>query len=433
MMAISKFLFAMIGASLAFLIVTTNHSIAQYIHAGHQPPQPAFQGQTRAPIADQSPLVDISVIADKLYLPFGIATLPNGNLLISEITGRLSLIKADGTINKPITGLPPIRGYWYMGLMDVILDPDFENNRLVYFSYFAPPKGESGNGMHQTTKEWGDAYARTTALHDEWKIKSEEEKDKNPFDTRHIGRGTLSPDESRIENFEVIFEVGARRMTFGSDGKLYVTTWGGKGGPQDPTTLDSKMIRINPDGSIPNDNPFVGNKDVHDAIYAFGFRDPSGVALNPSSGDVWTIEHGPQGGDEINIMKPGANYGWPIITYGREYGDDALPVGEGISAKEGLEQPTYFWNPNIAPSSIMFYTGHLFPKWKGNLFATTLKTRNLVRLELSGNHVTAEERLISHFDERIRTAKQGIDGAIYMVTDSKENGQLIKITPKKKE
>jgi glucose/arabinose dehydrogenase len=161
-----------------------------------------------------------------------------------------------------------------------------------------------------------------------------------------------------------------------------------------------------------------------------GFRDPSGTALNPETGKVWTIEHGPYGGDELNEMRPGANYGWPVITYGKQHSEGHPPYGDGISQKEGMEQPLYFWNPNIAPSSILFYTGDLFPDWKGNLFATSLRTHNISRLELSGNNVVAEERLIGHFGERLRTLKQGYDGALYAVTDSRTNGQLIKITPK---
>lgn len=256
-----------------------------------------------------------------------------------------------------------------MGLMDVILHPDFENNRLVYFSYFAPPQGERGNGIHESTAEWAKAYLDTTALHDEWKVKDEDFKSGNPFDRRYIGRGRLADDEMSIENFENIFEVGARRMTFGADGKLWVTTWGTEEA-QDQTKLGSKMLRLNYDGSIPDDNPFIGNEYVPDAIYASGFCDPSGTALNPETHEVWTIEHGPQGGDKINVMRAGTNYG-------RDYDDAGTPIGEGLSAKPGYEQPLYFWNPNIAPSSIMFY-----------------------------------------------------DGALYIVTDSWENGQLIKLTPR---
>lgn len=415
--------------SLFITIIFTSPLHAQQVFPGNEPPTPAFAGQTRAPIADQSTLVDLTVVKDDLYLPWGLAALPSGNMLMTEMTGRLSLVKADGSVHHNLTGLPPVRGYWYMGLMDVILHPDFADNRLVYFSYFAPPQGEDGNGLHETTAQWGDAYAATTALHDEWKVKDESFRAENPFDRRYIGRGRLSDDEMSIENFKNIFEVGGRRMTFGADGKLWITTWGTEQS-QDPKTLGSKMLRLNDDGSIPTDNPFVGDDSTHDAIYAMGFRDPSGTALNPATDEVWTIEHGPQGGDEINVMKPGANYGWPVITYGREYGDEGLPIGEGLSAKPGYEQPLYFWNPNIAPSSIMFYTGDLFPKWKGNAFATSLKGRHLARLVLFGNNVVAEERLIEHFGERPRTAKQGADGAIYIVTDSRENGQLIKLTPK---
>ncbi|MCP5381007.1 MAG: PQQ-dependent sugar dehydrogenase [Kordiimonadaceae bacterium] len=413
-----------------FFSGATSLANAQHVFPGLEPPAPAYPGQTRAPIADQSSPVELKVLKDGLYLPWGIAPLPSGNILMTEMTGRLSVVAPDGSSMKMVSGLPPIRGYWYMGLMDVLLDPDFEKNRMVYFSYFGPPEGENGNGLHGSTKEWGDAYKATTALHDEWKEKDEAYKKAHPFDRRFIGRGRLSDDETKIENFENIFEVGGRRMTFGADGKLWITTWGSDSDPQNPKTLGSKMIRINKDGSIPEDNPFVGNDEVPDAIYAMGFRDPSGTALNPESGVVWEIEHGPQGGDEINIMKAGANYGWPIITYGREYGDEGKVICEGLSAKEGYEQPIYFWNPNIAPSSMLFYTGDLFPKWKGNLFATSLKGRQLTRLVLGGNNVIAEERLIEHFGERLRTVKQGYDGALYIVTDSAENGQLIRLTPR---
>ena len=203
------------------------------------------------------------------------------------------------------------------------------------------------------------------------------------------------------------------------------------GGPEDmPQRLDSpngKVLRINPDGTIPDDNPWVGEPGVHPALYARGFRDPQGVAFHPDTGALWTIENGPRGGDELNIVRPGRNYGWPVITYGRNY--NTKPIGDGISALEGMEQPVYFWNPSIAPSDFTFYTGDLFPQWKGNVLIAAMAGEHLARLELVGDRIVAEERILLGREHRFKDVRQDAAGAIYVITDA-EDGLLLRLTPK---
>ncbi len=372
-------------------------------------PLPAHVGQTRAPLANQSTRLFIDVVASGLDGAFGLAILPSGQILVSETQGNLRVIERDGTVSAPLGGMPRIMPFSQngaQGLHDIALHPDFERNRLVYFVYSAPPRGVSA----------------AVALGD---IEGEPR--------RLIGRARLSPAADRLSNVEELFEVAARRIVFANDGTLFITTVAAGDAErhlaQDMLSLAGKVLRINADGSIPDDNPFVGNDAVHPAVYSSGHRDLSGAAIHPRTGELWTIEHGPRGGDELNVIRPGRNYGWPVITYGRNY--DETPVGEGLTALDGMEQPLYFWVPSIAPSSLMFYSGDLFPEWHGNALIGTLSGEHMARLELVGERVAAEERLLVGREQRIRSVAQGPDGAVYLLASGvREPSDLLRLRPK---
>lgn len=345
---------------------------------------------------------NLEVVIDNLRSPWGMAFLPGGNLLVTERPGRLRLIEDWKLVENPVSGLPKIREIGQGGLLDITLHPDFENNQLIYLSF----AGED-DGLYGT----------------------------------EVLRGRL--DGMSLVDTEVIFRAmpkrsGGRhfgsRLLFDDNGKLYIslgdrgasTSTGYKQPAQQTGNHLGSLIRINDDGSIPKDNPFTGKPGAQPEIFTYGNRNMQGMALNPVTGDVWTHEHGPQGGDEINIMQPGANYGWPVITYGVNYGIGSK-IGEGTH-KVGMEQPVYKWVPSIAPSGMMFYNADKFPQWKGDLFVGSLKFSLLVRLELEGNKVMDEERLIANEHGRIRTVTQGPDGYIYLLTDS-PRGKLLRITP----
>ena len=267
-------------------------------------PQPAYAGQTRAPLATQSPRLIVTTLTTDLFNPFGLQWLPDGRMLVTESVGRMRIVDSNGTLTEPIEGLPPIWAVGFNGLHDLALDPGYAESRYIYFSYAAPPEGS-------TIPDSEEAFAETAR--------------------RLVARAQLSEDEARLEDVEVIFEATVRRLAFGPDGKLYMTTQAAqaqRANAQDMSHLGGKVLRINPDGSIPEDNPWVGDDSVHDAVFANGLRDPSGAAFNPGTRELWTVEHGPRGGDEINIVRAGRNYGWPIITYGREY--DEAPLGDRL-------------------------------------------------------------------------------------------------------
>ncbi|MDX1498172.1 MAG: PQQ-dependent sugar dehydrogenase, partial [Salinisphaeraceae bacterium] len=296
---------------------------------------------------------------------------------------------------QQITGLPEIKARGQGGLMDVVLHPDFAKNRWVYLSYSEP--GEDGLG---------------TA----------------------VGRGKL--EGNQLSNWETLFRLHpktSKRQHFGSrivfDGKgyMYITTGdrGERERSQDLADSAGTVIRLHDDGRIPKDNPFVGKKNARPDIYSYGHRNQQGAALHPESGVLWTHEHGPQGGDELNIIRPGVNYGWPVITYGEEYGT-GFTIGE--THQEGMAQPIHYWVPSIAPSGMVFYTGKQFPEWQGNLFIGSLKFRLLVRLELDGDKVVGEHRLLQNRLGRIRDVRQGPDGYLYLLTDE-DDGQLVRLKP----
>lgn len=343
----------------------------------------------------QAGSIAVVTVADGLEQPWGLAFLPDGRMLVTEKEGRLRLVSPDGTLSEPLGGVPEVYDNGQGGLLDVALDPDFAANQLAYLS-FAEPGGEGG----------GTAVARGK-----------------------LGAG-------RLENVEVIWRQQPKldsgqhfgsRLVFLRDGTLIVTL-GDRNQRQyipDMKAQIGKLVRINRDGSIPEDNPFVGNADYSPDIYSLGHRNVQGATVHPDTGELWTVEHGARGGDEINTPKPGKDYGWPVIAYGREYSGEK--IGEG-TAKPGLEQPVYYWDPSIAPSGMTFYTGDKFPAWKGNLFVGALKFQLLARLEVEGNRVVKEERLLEGMGERIRDVVQGPDGYLYLLTDE-DDGRILRLEP----
>ena len=334
--------------------------------------------------------VRVTTVAGGLEHPWGLAFLPGGGMLVTERPGRLRLVSAAGAVSEPLSGVPKVDARGQGGLLDVALDPDFGRNRFVYLSYSEP--GEGGN---------------STA----------------------VARGTLSDDARALVNVRVIFsqkpKVSSRlhfgsRLVFDRAGNLFVAL-GERSEPQFRTRaqdLDShigKVVRIRPDGSVPPDNPFVGRKGALPEIWSYGHRNSQGAALHPVTGALWISEHGPRGGDEINIPQPGRNYGWPVVSYGVNY--DGTSVGTGEKRAEGMEDPIYQWTPVIAASGMAFYTADTVPGWRGSLFNGGLVCNCAVRLELDGTRVTHEERLFKDLGKRIRDVRQGPDGALYLLTD----------------
>lgn len=370
-------------------------------NAPHQ--KPAFPGQTRAPEHRTNVAFDVVTVADGLQNPWGLEFLPDGRMLVTERPGRMRIVSAGGALSEPIAGLPSVDARGQGGLLDVALDPDFASNRLIYWSYAEPREGGANN----------------TA----------------------VARGRLTEGgPPRVDNVQVVYRQTPSlnsRLHFGSrlvwarDGTLFVTQGDrsiteGRMQAQRLDSLIGKIVRINADGSIPKDNPFVGRPEARPEIWSIGHRNIQAAALHPSTGELWEIEHGTRGGDEINIARRGRDYGWPTIAYGIEYRGG--PITGGITQKEGMEQPIYYWDPVIAPSGMVFYTGNLFPAWKGSLFVGGLDSRALVRLDVKGERITGEERLLTDLQprERIRDVVQGPDGALYLLTDSPQ-GRVLKV------
>ena len=371
--------------------------------------KPAFAGQTRAPIAKKSPRYEVTDFVVGLNRPWAMAHMPNGNMLVTEVPGRIRVISPDGSVSDPVSGVPGVRAWGSRGLNDILLDPDFDNNRMIYFTYLAAPDGYD-------TDNSDEAYQKSGQERQEWNGLSREEKAANPWGTWSLASAKLSADEKSLSNVKVILETTTSRMAFSDDGKLLVTTQR-KSPMGSPNLKDTfgMVLRINKDGSVPSDNPFVGNDDVNDMAYVIGLRNANSLAKNPNTGDFWVADQGGTTGDEINILKAGSDYGWPYVAYSPMPRDRA--EGESGTMKEGTVQPIYFWDPSLAPSSMMFYTGDMFPKWKGNLFLTGLSSAHMSRLELVGDHVAAEERLLDEPGHRLRHVSQGADGAIYVLQD----------------
>lgn len=334
----------------------------------------------------------------KLEKPWGMTFLPSGDMLVTQKSGTLHIIRDGRLLKKTVKGLPVIKENWQGGLLDVAIDPDFANNRLIYLSYVA--------------------------------------KDKDGYGTEVL-RGRLSKD--KLKDVEVIFKAlpkqgGGRhfgsRLIFDNDGYLYISLGdrGHRPNGQDLTTHAGSLIRINSDGSIPSNNPFVKASGVRPEIYTYGNRNIQGMTLHPDTGEVWTHEHGPQGGDEVNLMKAGKNYGWAEITYGVNYGI-GTKIGDGTE-REDVTPPIHYWIPSIAPSGMTFYDGDLFPEWKNNLFVGSLKFRQLVRLTLEKNKVVAEERIDLRKYGRVRDVRQGPDGRLYFLAGGGKGG-VFRMSPKK--
>jgi aldose sugar dehydrogenase len=347
------------------------------------------------PIQSEQATFRVVPVATGLEHPWGMAFLPGGDILITERPGRLRILRAGVLEPEPIAGVPPVYASGQGGLLDVALDPEFASNRVIYLSYAA-----AGDGGYSTKV----ARAR-------------------------LGVG-------RLENLEVIFtaEPLARsshhfgsRLAFDAGGHLFITVGErGRGErAQDLGDLNGSVIRLNPDGSVPEDNPFVGTAGARPEIFSYGHRNPQGLAIHPESGIPWLHEHGAQGGDEVNIVRPGANYGWPVITYGIDY--SGAPIGEGTH-KEGMAQSIHYWVPSIAPSGMAFYGGDPFPEWRGDLFVGALAGELLARLELDGERVVAEERLLEGEIGRIRDVRVGPDGYLYLLTDESD-GALYRLEP----
>jgi glucose/arabinose dehydrogenase len=398
-------------------------------------PRPAFPGQTEAPPPAQESRYAVEVITDALTGPWALAFLPDGNFLVSERLGTLRIVTPAGEVSPPIAGVPPVKAVAAQSFHDVVLDPSFADNRVLYFTYFAPPKGEA-------PAEW----PITHYYEDVW-TKSLAERRVLELGAERVGRARLSDDGKRLEDVEVIAESRVeRRIVFAPDGTMYVTGADAfrfydsdldgvdhdfTDNPDVRRNFTGRVIRILSDGTIPADNPWLDRATVDRATYAHGFKDPEGAALHPETGELWLVDHGPQGGDEINIVRAGRDYGWPDVSYGVQYdarqadGRTNVPVGNGRTSMEGVEEPIYFWVPSIAPSGMAFYTGDLFPEWKGNLFVGAMAGRHLVRLVLDGERVVAEEKLLEELDLRVREVRQGPDGALYVFGGN----SLLKLTP----
>jgi aldose sugar dehydrogenase len=393
------------------------------------PPQPAFPGQTNAPApVKKSPPFTVETVVARLSSPWAFAFLPDGKILITERNGTMRTATKEGIYSAPIAGVPGVKVVAAQSLHDVELDPNFAQNRLIYFTYFAPPPGED-------PAVWPNDYfyGRVTNL-------PLAERRTKSIGTERVARARLSEDDKRLEDVQVLLEGVERRIVFASDGTMFVTGadrfrfYDSKMDAADHEITDpdvlrnftGRVARINPDGSIPKDNPFLSQPTVLPETFSYGHRDPEGAAINPSTGELWLDEHGPLGGDEINIIRAGKNYGWPNVSYGRQY--SGVPVANGARAKEGTEQPIYFWYPDIGPCGMMFYTADVFPEWKGNLFVGALYGKFLVRLVLDGNHVVSEEHLLGDLGQRMRDVRQGPDGAVYVLTDA---GNLLRLVSKK--
>jgi glucose/arabinose dehydrogenase len=359
--------------------------------------KPAFEGQTRIAGVKTTTPYEFKVLAEGLDQPWGITNLPDGRFLITQKTGTMRIASEDGTLGEPITGLPKVNSAEQGGLLGLTLDPSFADNRMVYWVFSQPVTG--GN---------------LTA----------------------VAKGRLADDEKTIENAQVIYQATPAhgstlhyggRILFDKTGNIIFST-GERSDletrplAQDLNTSLGKVIRITPEGKPAPGNPFEGRSDARPELYSYGHRNVQGLAFHPVTGDLWETEFGPRGGDEVNLIRPGKNYGWPVITYGIEYGGGK--VGDAIQQKEGMEQPVYYYDPVLSPSGITFYSGNDIPEWENNLFIGGLSSSHIARLVIENNKVVGEERLLADEAQRFRDITQGKDGALYVVTDQ---GRLYRV------
>jgi aldose sugar dehydrogenase len=360
----------------------------------------AFAGQTRIGGVRTKTPYQIQVLNNTLDRPWGIAQLPDGRFLITEKKGVMRIASSTGTLNDAITGIPEVNSSGQGGLLGLCIDPAFEQNRMVYWVF------------------------------------SESLPDGN---LTAVAKGKLSADEKKIENATVIYRATPAyngnmhyggRILYSKDGHLYVSTGERSDLETRPLAQDlkadlGKILRITTDGKPVAGNPFIENSNASPAVYSYGHRNVQGIAFHPATGDLWEAEMGPRGGDEINLIRAGKNYGWPIITYGIEY--KGATIGDAIQQKPGMEQPVYYWDPVISPSGITFYNADVIPEWKNNLFMACLSGKHINRVVIENNKVTGEERLLADEGQRFRDITQGKDGALYAVTDE---GRLYKISKK---
>jgi len=340
----------------------------------------------------------VVAVAEGLETPWALAFLPDGRMLVSERAGRLRIVSPDGVLSAPLAGVPDVHAEGQGGLLDVVLGPEFDHDRRIYFS-FAQPTGRGA----RTAVASAVLDAERLQLTDVRVLFAQRE---DPPGRHHFGS----------------------RLAFARDGTLYATLgdrFGHRDDAQRPDSHLGKIIRIHADGRVPADNPFVGQEGAYPEIWSWGHRNVQGAALHPLTGVLWTHEHGPQGGDEVNRGVAGANYGWPVITYGREYVTGGR-IGEGTERAD-VVPPVHQWTPSIAPSGMAFYDGEAFPVWRGSLFAGALRGQMLVRLELDGERVVREERLLTGLGSRIRDVRQGPDGLLYLLDES--HGRILRLEP----
>jgi glucose/arabinose dehydrogenase len=383
--------------------------------------KPLFPGQTRAPFHATAPYT-ITTLASTLHAPWSLAFLPGGKILITEkLPGTMRILDKEGVLSAPIAGLSAVSSVPEFGVLDVALDPHFATNRRIFFTFF----------------EWADNNDSNTYVA---RARLNEAED-GLTDVRVIFRTT--PAIPSHDNLSAATKTGGR-IAIGRDGNLFVTIgdrdYAGAAPWEMAQKLDNdlgKIIHITPDGKPAPGNPFVSTHGALPEIWAYGQRSQEGLAFDPPTGRLWETEHGPRGGDELNLITKGKNYGWPVITHGIDYGGSA--VGAGITAQDGMEQPVYYWDPVIAPSGLAFYTGDLFPQWKNSVFVGGLGGNLLDRLTLSNDKVVAEEALLTDLHSRIRDVRVGPDGAVYVLTDSgagvitddtPPTSKLLKLTPK---
>jgi glucose/arabinose dehydrogenase len=376
--------------------------------------KPAFAGQTRAAEEKLGVAFQTQVLTEGLKFPWSIAFLPDGRMLVTERRdGTLRIVGKDGALSPtPVDGVPAVFSEGQGGLLEVALDPDFARNRLTYISYAEP----QADGTNNTA----------------------------------VARGKLVDGATpRLEGLTVIYHQAPSlasplhfggRLVFARDGKLFVgqgerSIPAGQRQAQDLSSLLGKVVRINADGSIPRDNPFVGRQGARPEIWSYGNRNVQAAALHPQTGELWAVEFGPQAGDEVNIIRKGKDYGWPTISYGVNYGPAKTPITGGETQRPGMEQPLYYWDPTIAPAGMIFYTGSQFPKWRGSMFIAGKRPQGqpggaVTRLTWKGERVTGEERLdIPGEPVNWRDIRQGPDGAIYLLKDGAA-GQIVKLTPR---
>jgi glucose/arabinose dehydrogenase len=364
--------------------------------------EPAFAGQNRAPASDSGVTLAAETFAAPLEHPWGIDILPDGGYLVTERPGRMRVISENGELSEPIAGIPGVLAAGQGGLLDVAVGPTFAEDRMIYWTYAKPLEG---------------GKSATVAT-----------------------RGRLSEDGSEVTEVEDIFVQAppsptpahyGSRILFDGEGHAFITTGDHfteveRLLAQDLGTTYGKVVRVNLDGSVPEDNPFVDQEGAIGSIWSLGHRNIQGASLHPELGRLWTIEHGPQGGDELNLIRPGANYGWPVVSYGENY--DSSPVGEGTERHVGdFVEPRYYWDPVIAPGGMLFYQGNLFADWQGDLLIASMSPGGVVRIGLDGDTVTGEERLLQDRG-RIRDIVEAPDGALLVLVDAAE-GAVLRLTP----